>query len=122
MVLSIVLRVITTLTADLSEDVAGEWFSDTIRSFNELKQINTGTVFFHRHHKELISFILIQYLPAQFTLVMLISNFLLYRILNLKILYQSGYRFIPVFRHAVLSLIRSTLLAKQAAECRRLID
>jgi len=32
---------------------------------------------------------------------MLISKFLLYRISNLKILYQSGYRFIPVFRHAV---------------------
>jgi len=52
-----------------------------------------------------------------YMLVMLISNFLLYRISNLKIRYQTGYRFIPVFRHAVLSLIRWTLLAKQAAEC-----
>ena len=40
-------------------------------------------------------------------LVMLISNFLLYRISNLKIRYQSGYRFIPVFRHAVLRLSRA---------------
>ena len=40
-----------------------------------------------------------------FILVMLISNFLLYRISSLKIRYQSGYRFIPVFRCAVLSLI-----------------
>jgi len=55
------------LTTDLSEDVAGKWFGDTISSFNKLKQIDSGAVLLHRHYKELVSLKLIQYLSAQRT-------------------------------------------------------
>ena len=56
------------LATNLSEDVAGQWFGDTICSFNKLKQINSGAVLFHRHHKELVSFKFVQYLSTKLKL------------------------------------------------------
>jgi len=58
----------TQLTSDLSEDVAGQRFSDTRCSFNELKQVNSRAVFLHCHHKELISLKLVQHLSSQFSI------------------------------------------------------
>jgi len=54
----------TPLTTDLSEDVAGQRLSDTRCSFNELKQIDSRAMFFHCHHKEIVSLKLIQYLSV----------------------------------------------------------
>ena len=53
----------TQATGNLSEDVAGQLFADTRRILDEFKQVDSGAMFLHRHHKELISLELVHHLP-----------------------------------------------------------